>query len=164
VGSGINPNLEAVTAIKKMADAISREPSAKDKLTFVTAGTCCGPQQGDNFLSLGCVSKEVLDGLYEIADIVIVPLKSGTGSSLKTLEAMAYGKPVLGTIIGFRGYPVETGMQCLIEDDLSRYPEIIIELLSDPERQRLLGEAAFEFASRYDYRTVYKRYAELLQG
>jgi glycosyltransferase involved in cell wall biosynthesis len=40
---------------------------------------------------------------YESVRLVVVPLLSGTGISIKTIEALQHGKPVVSTTVGARG-------------------------------------------------------------
>ncbi|HXW70692.1 MAG TPA: glycosyltransferase [Methylocella sp.] len=47
----------------------------------------------------------------------IVPLLSGTGVSLKTLEALAHGKPVVATSKGVRGLQLELCPGAVVADD-----------------------------------------------
>ncbi len=96
--------------------------------------------------------------------MVLIPLPFGTGASVKTIEALAYGKPVLGTSAAFRGFPVTPGMNCEIEEDLEKYPDLIAGLLDDPDRCANLGSNARQFAKSYEYTKIYARYAELIEG
>jgi glycosyltransferase involved in cell wall biosynthesis len=44
---------------------------------------------------------------YQVARCVIAPMVSGTGISIKTIEAFGLGKPFVGTSKAFRGMPME---------------------------------------------------------
>ena len=44
---------------------------------------------------------------YQTVDCVINPMRGGTGLKIKTVEALAYGKPVIGTQDAFQGLPVK---------------------------------------------------------
>jgi hypothetical protein len=44
---------------------------------------------------------------YDIVDCVINPMMGGTGLKIKTVEALAYGKPVIGTVDAFQGMPTQ---------------------------------------------------------
>ncbi len=46
---------------------------------------------------------------YERAHAVVVPVFEGSGTRLKVLEAMAYGRPVVSTRLGAEGLPVRAG-------------------------------------------------------
>nr|WP_256476411.1 glycosyltransferase family 4 protein [Siccirubricoccus soli] len=52
---------------------------------------------------------EVADvaGFYDAVDCVLNPMTGGTGLKIKTVEALAYGRPVLGTRDAFAGLPAE---------------------------------------------------------
>ncbi|MBL6456856.1 glycosyltransferase [Belnapia sp. T6] len=46
-------------------------------------------------------------GFYAAVDCVLNPLAGGTGLKVKTVEALAFGNPVLGTVDAFAGLPAE---------------------------------------------------------
>ena len=50
---------------------------------------------------------ENVEEFYSKINLAVVPLKAGTGVSIKTLEALAFHRPVLGTKIGLRGLTPE---------------------------------------------------------
>ena len=54
---------------------------------------------------------------YAASDGVIVPVFEGSGTRLKILEAMAYGRPVISTSLGAEGLPVVAGEHFLRADD-----------------------------------------------
>ena len=90
--------------------------------------------------------------------IVLVPLQEGTGSSVKSIEALARGAVVLSTTIGMRGIPVVAGRHCVIEDNLGAYPDRIFEIIQDTDKAASLRAAALQLGSDYDYRTVFAAY------
>ncbi len=59
----------------------------------------------DDVKVLGFVSDERLQELYRTARLVVVPLRYGAGVKGKTVEAMAYGVPVVCTEYGIEGMP-----------------------------------------------------------
>ena len=79
------------------------------------------------------------------ADIFLAPVASGTGIKIKTLEAMAHGKPMIGFRGAFRGVPVEHGVNALITDSPEEFARLFQELISDPARRREIGAQAREF-------------------
>jgi len=161
VGSQHNPNIEAVNQIRQwsnLANPISGEFTGK----FVIVGGCWEGEEEGNFISLGKVSDKLLSYLYQRATLVLSPLSSGTGMSVKTIEAMAYGKVILGTTVGFRGYPIESGVNCVVCDNLDDYPEKIEQLLQQPDVLNRIGKQAREFAQDYDYHLLYKTYLDLI--
>lgn len=161
IGSEIKPNIHAVDQIRVIKDKLKSDFNC-DKVNFVIVGDCCENEQTANFISFGRVSAETLRYLYELADIILIPLKSGTGASLKTIEAMSYGKAIIGTDIGFRGYDVSSGKECIIENDIDNYPKLLINTLNNYTLLKSIGENARNFAETYDFRIVYERYIKLM--
>jgi len=155
IGSSLRCNLEAVDEIRKMAAALSN----RGNIRFVIAGACLPRgDYGDKIIALGPVEEAILLRLYQLTDLVLAPLISGTGTSLKVLEAFIHGKALLATQVGVRGHPVEDGKDCIVCDDLERYPEIILGLSGDPAWRRELGESGRRFVKAFDYRLVYQPY------
>ncbi len=163
VGSKHPPNIKAVAFIRHLAESYSQS-STKISVDFVVVGNCCEPEEADNFKALGKVDNQTLIQLYQQATLFISPLLSGTGMSVKIIEAMAYGKVILGTSVAFRGYPVESGVNCIICDDLTEYTRIIFDLSKQPEKIKEIGKKAREFAEAYDYLRLYRLYKELIEA
>lgn len=155
VGSKHPPNLAAVERLRALA-------KQRPGIAFVVAGSVAAPGRAGNLLTTGPVEDAALSLLYHLASLVLIPLESGSGSSLKTVEAMAAGRPVLGTSVAFRGMAVRAGEDCVIEDDLARWPEAIAALLADPARAAAMGAAGQRVAQAYDHRRVYAGYDALL--
>jgi sugar transferase (PEP-CTERM/EpsH1 system associated) len=86
----------------------------------------------------------------EVADVrpyiagsrcVVVPLRSGGGTRLKILEAMAMARPVVSTALGAEGLAITPGRDILIADDAERFATHVLDLLGSAERASLLGQA-----------------------
>ncbi|XTZ19882.1 MAG: hypothetical protein ACQZ3M_09190 [cyanobacterium endosymbiont of Rhopalodia fuxianensis] len=92
-------------------------------------GSCWKPEDQNNFSSLGKVDNQILSLLYQKASLIIAPILSGTGTSLKIKEGMAYGKVILRTVIAFSGYPVKSQQEAIICDCLTDYPLQIADML-----------------------------------
>lgn len=161
VGSNHFPNLEAVKEIREIAYQYSQKQE-QEKCKFIIVGSCCLPEKINNFIALGKVEFDFLTLLYQQANLILSPMLSGTGSSLKVMEAMAYGKVILGTKIAFRGYPIESERHCIILDEMKKYPDKINQLLSSSEKIKIIGENAKQLAQKYDYRHLYKSYQQII--
>jgi len=83
------------------------------------------------------------DALAEIAAavVVIVPLRSGSGTRFKILEAWAAQRAVVSTTIGAEGLGARDGQHLLIADDPAAFAHAIIRLLNDAELRANLGAA-----------------------
>lgn len=161
LGSSLIPNREAAENITAMA----REFTPADKIVFVTAGACCGPgSPSPNAYSLGPISERDLEILYSLCAVVLAPLQSGTGASLKVIEGLSHGKILVTTRTGIRGYDdvIRDGHEAMVCDDLSAWPEILRRLAADAGLRASLGQRGREFALRFDYRNVYKPYVDTI--
>jgi glycosyltransferase involved in cell wall biosynthesis len=57
-----------------------------------------------------------VEPFYAASHAVVVPVFEGSGTRLKILEAMAYGRPVVSTRLGAEGLPVRAGEHFLQAD------------------------------------------------
>ena len=83
------------------------------------------------------------------ATIFIVPLRMGSGTRLKILQAMAASCAVVSTSIGAAGLnaPVRAALE--IADGAEDFAQTIIALLEDERRRSELGDRARERVSQY---------------
>lgn len=89
------------------------------------------------------------------AAIYIAPLRMGSGTRLKLLQAMAVGCAIVSTSVGAQGIALQNGREAIIADDVLSFAQAIIGLLGDPERRAALGAAARQLAqARYDWSVI----------
>ncbi len=93
------------------------------------------------------------------ARVVILPLRMGSGTRLKLIEALAAGKGVVSTALGAEGYPVVAGEHLLLADDAATFAAAVVQLWHDPDLRRRLGQASRALAQAYDWRVVIPRLA-----
>ena len=160
VGSSFAANVTAVSAIREFARR-SRADGGQP-MTFIVVGGCCLPEVDQNFVACGQVDEATLGLAYRVADAVLIPLTSGTGASVKTIEAMARGKVVVGTTTAFRGWAVSPGLDCLVCDDMTSYCDVVRQVCRDPARRQQLETNARRFAEGFDYRRTNTRYVEMI--
>ncbi|MFN3337616.1 MAG: glycosyltransferase, partial [Thermomicrobium sp.] len=75
------------------------------------------------------------------ASVVVVPLRAGSGTRLKLLEALAVGKAVVSTRLGAEGVECEHGRHLLLADEPQEFAECVLSLLASPEQRLALGRA-----------------------
>jgi glycosyltransferase involved in cell wall biosynthesis len=161
VGSSHDPNREAVEEIGKISGALLEEPG----ILFVAAGSCCGRvSSARNLILLGPVAEEALNWLYSACDVVLAPLRSGTGSSLKILEALARRKILVASSVGARGYNLVLGRDVILSDDFSAYPAILLGLMNDKPLRDKLSRNGWEFVQAFDNRKVSLPYVEMIKN
>jgi sugar transferase (PEP-CTERM/EpsH1 system associated) len=92
------------------------------------------------------------------AAIYVVPLRSGGGTRLKVLVAMAMRRAIVSTSMGCDGFPVTAGREVLLADEPRSFAQQVVSLLCDPARCTALGRTAYEFARRhYDWSVIVPR-------
>jgi sugar transferase (PEP-CTERM/EpsH1 system associated) len=75
------------------------------------------------------------------ARLFVVPLRVGSGTRLKILEAWAMSKAVLSTGLGAEGLPVRDGENIAIADTPDHFAERAVALLGDASAVKRLGGA-----------------------
>jgi glycosyltransferase involved in cell wall biosynthesis len=89
------------------------------------------------------------------AAIYVAPLRMGSGTRLKVLEAMALGKAIVATTRGIEGIALTRDRDVVIADTPEEFARALIALLRDPERRCALGRAARALAEeKYDWRAL----------
>jgi len=81
-------------------------------------------------------------------DIAIFLDKSGSGIKTRVLQALAAGKPVVGTPIALEGIQVTNEVNAFICESLDEVAEVVLKLLRDAELRMRLGCAARELVGR----------------
>lgn len=95
---------------------------------------------------------------YREAMVAVVPLRSGGGTRLKILEAMALGTPLVTTSIGCEGIDLEHERHALVADDPKTFGERIGRLLSDAALwERLSREGRALAENSYDWAAIADR-------
>lgn len=96
--------------------------------------------------------------------ILAVPLRSGSGIRIKTIEAMISGKAVVTTKIGAQGLPLVHEVNCLIADDEQSFAAAILRLLNDESLRNQLAKNGYEMAvSEYGNASISAKWLNLYQ-
>lgn len=95
---------------------------------------------------------------YAAAVAAVVPLRSGSGTRLKILEAMAAGVPVVSTKLGAEGIDIEHGVHFLQADSGPEIAAAVHRIVSSEETRTRLSQAARELVCRmYDWSVIGKK-------
>ncbi len=98
------------------------------------------------------------------ADVVVVPLRIGSGTRLKILEAMAKGRPVVSTSIGCEGLEVAHGENILIADHPKDFADCVVALFNDASLRRRIASAGRALVEqRYDWKKIESDLAKLVE-
>jgi glycosyltransferase involved in cell wall biosynthesis len=97
-----------------------------------------GQQPPPDVIHLGRRSDIIVTGwvpavepFYEIADLAIVPLRTGGGTRIKVLESAAFGVPVVSTTLGAEGLAFRRGLEVMIADSPTAFCRACVRLLTD---------------------------------
>ncbi len=82
---------------------------------------------------------------YEKSKVCIVPLRAGSGTRLKILEAMALGRPVVSTSTGCEGLDITDGRELAVADTPELFAKKTIELLTNEALRKKIAVQAREF-------------------
>ncbi|HVC32670.1 MAG TPA: glycosyltransferase [Chloroflexota bacterium] len=104
---------------------------------------------------------------FDRSDLLVVPMRMGSGTRIKVLQAMAMGVPVVSTVLGISGVTAVNGSHYLLADSAAEFARQIVVALKNPALRRALGETARQLASeQYDWTTIAPRldhfYEELI--
>jgi glycosyltransferase involved in cell wall biosynthesis len=83
-----------------------------------------------------------LETVYRAARLVTCPIRRGSGTRIKIIEAAINGRAVVSTPIGAEGLLFEDGSEILLADDAATFARRCIEVLGDPPRAAAIGRAA----------------------
>jgi glycosyltransferase involved in cell wall biosynthesis len=76
------------------------------------------------------------------AAVCVVPLRIGSGTRLKILEAAAMAKPIVSTRAGAEGLDFVNGEEIILADVPQDFARAVADLMVDPARRQRLGLAA----------------------
>ena len=99
------------------------------------------------------------------ATVCVVPLRQGSGTRLKILEAMALGTPVIATTKGAEGLDVTPGQDILIADEPTEFGNQVIRLLRDAALREQLAFNARRLVERcYDWQQIGRNFVNLVEA
>lgn len=97
------------------------------------------------------------------ARVAVVPLHIGTGSRLKALEAMAAGRPVVGTTIGLGGIDAQPGRHVEVADDPAAFAAAVVRVLADDAAAAALAAAGRALVeTRYGWDSIGRAYVDAM--
>jgi glycosyltransferase involved in cell wall biosynthesis len=109
-----------------------------------------------------CLVSDPEDAMIEIASasVAVVPLRVGSGTRLKIVEAWAAGTPVVSTTLGAEGLECEPERDLLIADVSEEFAKKVINLLQDTRLAREIGaNGRSRFEAAYTWQTAWDELA-----
>lgn len=133
------PNLEGAEIIR---DKVAGELAA-GKLLFVGRGS--EKFASENITALGMVDD--IDDILKHTAIGLSPIITGSGMKIKNLTYLSNGIPCISTRFGAHSFPATEAI--ILEDDFSKWPAIIDQLLKDSVERARLSAIALEYFKQY---------------
>jgi glycosyltransferase involved in cell wall biosynthesis len=94
------------------------------------------------------------------ARVAVVPLRTGSGTRLKVLEAWAAARPVVGTSVGLAGLSFTPGVEAVVADTPQALAAgVTAALTDDPLASRLALAGRSLVERRYDWSVIGATYA-----
>ncbi|MBV8160717.1 MAG: glycosyltransferase [Acidimicrobiia bacterium] len=101
----------------------------------------------------------------ERARVAVVPVRIGSGTRLKALEAMAAGRPVVGTSVGLAGLGIEDGVHARVADEPASLAAAVAQVLTDDSVAARLAAAGAELArGQFGWDAIGRRFVDTLVG
>jgi len=102
---------------------------------------------------------------YWEAEALLVPLRHGSGTRLKIIEAMAAGCPVISTSLGAEGLDVVNGVDILYAENADEFAQQVRRLAEDQVLRMNIVRAARDLVQRlYSHEAVGVRIEAALQA
>jgi hypothetical protein len=108
-------------------------------------GPAFGLTSGDGVVVHGLVDD--LAARYAAADLCINPVQHGGGLKIKTVEALAHGRPLVASSHAVRGLEAHAGQAFLVADDGPAFAAAIARLIDDPAEAARLAQAGSTLAA-----------------
>jgi Glycosyltransferase len=101
---------------------------------------------------------------FAAASVMVVPLRHGSGTRLKILEAFAAGCPVVSTAKAAEGLNVTDGEHLLIREEIEAMIEGVCQLWSDPSLGQKLANSAYELVkAEYSWSVIGQKVESAIQ-
>ncbi|HEX5432311.1 MAG TPA: glycosyltransferase [Bryobacteraceae bacterium] len=157
-----HPNIEAVRWFRSKIWPVLREscPGLEWRLIGKNPQSVAGLIEGDCRIR---ATGPVEDAVAELAKakVCVVPLRSGSGTRFKILEAWAAARAVVSTSIGAEGLCAVPGEHLLIANDAGAFAAAVGRALDNSALRRTLGEAGRAlYLSQFTWPSAWGKLAE----
>ena len=162
------PNLEGLMRFvdEGWSHVLERRPNARLLIAGQGGRERLGSFVDDRRISVLGVVDDIA-ALVGSVRVVVVPVWRGGGTRLKVLEALAAGRPLVGTALGVSGIGFEDGVHGVIAEEPREMARHVADLCARPDAARALGRSGQALVEQYRWRHALRPaealYAELVQ-
>ena len=160
------PNVDGVRFFAR--EILPRIRKQSPRARFVVVGRDPQPNiaalhDGDTITVTGTVD-DVAPYLRR-ASVAVVPIRFGSGTRIKILEAFAHGTPVVSTTLGAEGLEVANERELLLADDPDAFAAACVRLAGDEGLQASLAARGLDLVRRrYQWQDVERQVQALIAG
>ena len=162
VGNLYDPNVSGMTDF--LRDSWPNIQASIPESEIIVCGRICEAFESniEGVRFLGVVPE--LKSFYANAAVVINPVAYGSGLNIKTVEALSFGKCVVGTPSAFRGISSSMDMPFRQVDSGSEMATAVVELLIDTDLRSETERQTHDFAKvRFSPDSVYSEFVRVLE-
>lgn len=99
------------------------------------------------------------------AAVFFAPIRSGSGTKIKILNALSQAKPVVTTSVGAEGIDITENENIMIADDPHQFAEKTVYLLENPDFAKKMGQKGRKLIEeKYDWNIIEKQMNEVYEG
>ena len=155
------PNVDAATVLARDIWPRVREVAPGLRLAII------GRKPPPQVLALAAPDIEITGRVDDVAPwlarsfATAMPLRAGSGTRLKVLEAAAARVPIVCTRLASEGLPLVDGKHLLHVETPEAFVEALVRLRKEPELGTRLAQAAWHVAQEYEWRRIAIRLVEL---
>ena len=88
--------------------------------------------------------------IYASAQVVVNPMRFGTGLKIKSIEALGHARPLITTTCGSEGLNQSRLDAFRIADEPDLFAQAVVELLTEPKSAIEMGERGYRYAERFN--------------
>lgn len=108
---------------------------------------------------------EQVEPWYAQSHAAIAPIRAGSGTRLKLLEAFAYSRPAVSTTMGAEGLDVSDGRNIMLADTPSAFADACVQLLRSRPMRQAMGAAARQLVeARYSWAAIEEQWRQTVEA
>jgi glycosyltransferase involved in cell wall biosynthesis len=155
------PNVTAIKLISELIypEIIKQHPNSLFLIIGQNYESIIGYKK-DNIIFTGYVPPKELANYLSASDIFIVPLDSGSGTRLKTLEAASCSLPIVSTLKGVEGQNFVHGNEIFLTKEIDRrFINYILELIENEALRKRVGTSARKkIEAQYSWKKIGEKF------
>ncbi len=143
-----------ISAIRYFIDHVFSQVKLKhpDLKLLLVGKICVKVSDSEGCVKMGNV--ENLKEVYDMSDIVINPVRFGTGLKIKNIEALGYAKPLITTSVGADGIEDGAGKAFLVAESPDDYVKFISSIITDYNFHETLALNAYSYAQAWNQKCL----------